>query len=96
VVFRPAVRVGGTGLVIGLGRCGGVLGPLSAASGLAAGFSVPTLYLGSAGAAAIVGALIVALSRWWLLPSPGDAAPAEAAPATAAGDTLGRPARGKA
>jgi len=96
VVFPAAARVGGTGLVIGLGRCGGVLGPLLAAAGLAAGFTVPVLYLGSAAGAAVVGVLIVALSRRWLRSPPADLAPVGAAPATVTGETLRRPARGKA
>jgi len=96
VVFPAAARVGGTGLVIGLGRCGGVLGPLLAASGLAAGFGAPVLYLGSAAGAAVVGGLIVALSRWWLGSPPEDATPVRVGPAVLAGETLQRPARGKA
>jgi MFS family permease len=96
VVFPPTARVGGTGLVIGLGRCGGVLGPLLAASGLAAGLSAPHLYVGSAAGAAVVGALIVALGRRWLGPPPGEAAPPADAPAALSGETLLRPAGGQA
>ncbi len=67
VVFPAATRIGGTGLVIGVGRCGGVLGPLLAAYGVSAGYGADALYMLAAVAPASAGAAILFLARRPLL-----------------------------
>lgn len=56
--FPTAVRAGGTGFVIGLGRGGAALGPIIGGSLLAAGFALPVvaafIALGSLGAALVL------------------------------------------
>lgn len=62
VVFPQSVRVGGTGLVIGIGRCGGILGPLLAAYGVAVGYGADGLYMMAAAAPAAAGVAILLLA----------------------------------
>jgi MFS family permease len=69
VVFPSFARIGGTGLVIGIGRCGGVLGPLLAAYGVGAGYGPEALYVFAAAAPAAVAAAIIWLARRPLLDS---------------------------
>ncbi|MCJ8159009.1 MFS transporter (plasmid) [Sphingomonas sp. LaA6.9] len=61
ILFADPVRVSGTGLAIGIGRCGGILGPIAAGYLIAAGLPAESLYLMCAALPIGVAILIAAL-----------------------------------
>jgi MFS family permease len=91
VIFPAPVRIGGTGLVIGIGRCGGVLGPLLAAYGVAAGYGADALYIFAAAAPASVGAAILFLAGRPLLDAQLQEAPTGTVDLSAPGFGLPQP-----
>ena len=63
-LFPASVRAGATGLAIGMGRLGSVLGPWLAGSMLATGWSAPWLFMAMALPYLCAAILMLPLQRW--------------------------------
>lgn len=63
-LFPSSVRAGATGLAIGMGRLGSILGPWLAGYMLAAGWSVAALFAAMALPYLLAAVLMLPLRRW--------------------------------
>lgn len=63
VLYPPMLRPAGVGWALGIGRIGGILGPLLIGSALAAGVPARTVFLVMGGVLVVAGAAVFALAR---------------------------------
>jgi AAHS family 4-hydroxybenzoate transporter-like MFS transporter len=63
VLYPPRVRPAGVGWALGIGRIGGILGPLLVGSALGAGVTAPTVFLAMSAVLVVAGFVVFALAR---------------------------------
>lgn len=83
VLYPPRIRPVGVGWALGIGRIGGIVGPLLVGAALGAGVAAGTVFLVMSAVLVVAGAAVFALARTSRAVRSGDTAPIRPAPAAA-------------